>query len=131
MEETKAFAKKHGYVLTLFGRKCHYPDIANSNPSIRAFNERAAINARLQGTAADIIRRAMIRIEPALAKAKLKAQMLLQVHDELIFEVPEDEVAKTLPVVKTVMEDAPMPAVSLSVPLQVDARAAHNWDEAH
>ena len=131
MEETKAFAKKHGYVLTLFGRKCHYPDIANSNPSIRAFNERAAINARLQGTAADIIRRAMIRIEPALAKAKLKAQMLLQVHDELIFEVPEDEVAKTLPVVKTVMEDAPMPAVSLSVPLQFDARAAHNWDEAH
>jgi DNA polymerase-1 len=131
MEETKAFAKKHGYVQTLFGRKCHYPDIVNSNPSIRAFNERAAINARLQGTAADIIRRAMIRIEPALAKAKLKARMLLQVHDELIFEVPEDEVAKTLPLVKTVMEDAPMPAVSLSVPLQVDARAAGNWDEAH
>ena len=73
----------------------------------------------------------MIRIEPALAKAKLKAQMLLQVHDELIFEVPEDEVAKTLPVVKKVMEDAPMPAVSLSVPLSVDARAADNWDEAH
>ena len=73
----------------------------------------------------------MIRIEPALAKAKLKAKMLLQVHDELIFEVPEGEVAKTLPVVKQVMEDAPMPAVSLSVPLQVDARAAHNWDEAH
>ena len=73
----------------------------------------------------------MIRIEPALAKAKLKAQMLLQVHDELIFEVPEGEVAKTLPVVKKVMEDAPMPAVSLSVPLPVDARAAHNWEEAH
>jgi DNA polymerase-1 len=131
MEETKAFAKKNGYVLTLFGRKCHYPDITASNPSIRAFNERAAINARLQGSAADIIRRAMVRIEPALAKAKLKAQMLLQVHDELIFEVPEDEVAKTLPIVKKVMEDAPMPAVSLSVPLSVDARAAHNWDEAH
>lgn len=131
IEETKAFCKKHGYVLTLFGRKCHYPDIANSNASIRAFNERAAINARLQGSAADIIRRAMVRIEPALKKAKLNAQMLLQVHDELIFEVPEDEVAKTLPVVKKVMEDAPMPAVSLSVPLQVDARAAGNWDEAH
>jgi DNA polymerase-1 len=131
MEETKAFAKKNGYVLTLFGRKCHYPDITASNPSIRAFNERAAINARLQGSAADIIRRAMVRIEPALAKAKLKAQMLLQVHDELIFEVPEDEVAKTLPIVMKVMEDAPMPAVSLSVPLSVDARAAHNWDEAH
>jgi DNA polymerase-1 len=131
MEETKAFAKKNGYVLTLFGRKCHYPDIAASNPSLRAFNERAAINARLQGTAADIIRRAMIRIEPALAKARLNARMLLQVHDELIFEVPEGEVDQTLPVVKRIMEDAPMPAVSLSVPLSVEARAAHNWDEAH
>jgi DNA polymerase-1 len=131
MDETKAFAKKNGYVLTLFGRKCHYPDIAAGNPSLRAFNERAAINARLQGSAADIIRRAMVRIEPALTKAKLNAKMLLQVHDELIFEVPEGEVAKTLPVVKRVMEDAPMPALSLSVPLQVDARAAHNWDEAH
>jgi DNA polymerase-1 len=131
MEETKAFARKNGYVLTLFGRKCHYPDISHSNPTLRAFNERAAINARLQGSAADIIRRAMVRIEPALAKAKLDARMLLQVHDELIFEVPEDEVKKTLPVVKRVMEDAPMPALSLSVPLQVDARAAHNWDEAH
>jgi DNA polymerase-1 len=131
MEETKAFAKKNGYVLTLFGRKCHYPDITHSNPTLRAFNERAAINARLQGTAADIIRRAMIRIEPALKQAKLDARMLLQVHDELIFEVPDDEVKKTLPIVKTVMEEAPMPALSLSVPLQVDARAAHNWDEAH
>jgi DNA polymerase-1 len=131
MDETKAFAKKNGYVLTLFGRKCHYPDIVNSNPSIRAFNERAAINARLQGSAADIIRRAMIRVEPALAKAKLKAQMLLQVHDELIFEVPQGEVAKTLPIIKKVMEDAPMPAVSLHVPLSVEARAADNWEEAH
>ncbi len=131
MDETKAFCREQGYVLTLFGRKCHYPDIRNSNPSIRSFNERAAINARLQGSAADIIRRAMIRIEPALAEAKLTAQMLLQVHDELIFEVPEAEVAKTLPVVKTVMEDAPHPAVQLHVPLRVDARAADNWDEAH
>jgi DNA polymerase-1 len=131
MDETKAFAKKNGYVLTLFGRKCHYPDIGASNPSLRAFNERAAINARLQGSAADIIRRAMVRIEPALAKAKLNARMLLQVHDELIFEVPEGEVEKTLPVVKRVMEEAPLPAVSLAVPLHVDARAAHNWDEAH
>ncbi len=98
MEETKAAAKKNGYVTTLFGRKCHYPDIAAPNPSLRAFNERAAINARLQGSAADIIRRAMIRMEGALAKQKLNAQMLLQVHDELVFEVPEDEVEKTLPV---------------------------------
>jgi DNA polymerase-1 len=131
MDETREFCRANGYVLTLFGRKCHYPDIKASNPSIRSFNERAAINARLQGSAADIIRRAMMRMEGELAKAKLRAQMLLQVHDELIFEVPEGEVAKTMPVVKRVMEDAPHPAISLHVPLQVDARAAHNWDEAH
>jgi len=131
MEETKASCRERGYVLTLFGRKCHYPDIRNSNASIRAFNERAAINARLQGSAADIIRRAMIRMESELAQAKLDAQMLLQVHDELIFEVPDRQVEKTLPVIVKVMEAAPLPAVSLSVPLQVEARAADNWDEAH
>jgi len=131
MEETKEFAKTNGYVTTLFGRKCHYPEIKHSNHSIRAFNERAAINARLQGSAADIIRRAMTRMDTALETKRLNAQMLLQVHDELVFEVPEDEVARTLPVIKAVMEDAPHPAVSLSVPLQVDARAADNWDEAH
>jgi DNA polymerase-1 len=131
MDETREFCREHCYVLTLFGRKCHYPDIKASNASIRSFNERAAINARLQGSAADIIRRAMIRMEGELDRAKLNAQMLLQVHDELIFEVPEGEVAKTMPVVKRVMEDAPHPAISLHVPLQVDARAADNWDEAH
>jgi DNA polymerase-1 len=131
MEESKAFAKKNGYVLTLFGRKCHYPDISNPNPSIRSFNERAAVNARLQGTAADIIRRAMVRMDAALAKERLSARMLLQVHDELVFEVREDEVEATMPVIRKVMEDAPFPALSLSVPLAVDARAASNWDEAH
>ncbi|HEY8267529.1 MAG TPA: DNA polymerase I, partial [Xanthobacteraceae bacterium] len=131
MEETKAFARKHGYVVTLFGRKCHYPSIKDNNPSMRAFMERAAINARLQGTAADIIRRAMIRMEGALKKAKLSATMLLQVHDELVFEVPKAEVEKTIPVVVKVMTDAPLPAVSLSVPIHVDARAADNWEEAH
>jgi len=131
MEETKAFCREHGYVLTLFGRKCHYPEIAASNPSVRAFNERAAINARLQGTAADIIRRAMVKMDAELQKAGLDAQMLLQVHDELVFEVPEDQVEATLPLVRRVMEQAPLPAVSLSVPLHVDARAADNWDEAH
>ncbi|MEJ2435261.1 MAG: DNA polymerase, partial [Pseudolabrys sp.] len=131
MDETKEYCRQHGYVLTLFGRKCHYPEIKNPNPTIRAFNERAAINARLQGTAADIIRRAMIRIEPELEAAKLNAQMLLQVHDELIFEVPEDEVADTITLVKEVMESAPHPAVAINVPLRVDARAADNWDEAH
>ncbi|MBV9260225.1 MAG: DNA polymerase I [Pseudolabrys sp.] len=131
MDETREYCRTHGYVLTLFGRKCHYPDIKASNPSIRSFNERAAINARLQGSAADIIRRAMIRVEGALEKSKLNARMLLQVHDELIFEVPDNEVEKTLPVVTKVMAEAPEPAVKLHVPLQVDARAAGNWDEAH
>jgi DNA polymerase I len=131
MDETREFCREHGYVLTLFARKCHYPDIRSSNPSIRSFNERAAINARLQGSAADIIRRAMIRIEPELKKDRLNAQMLLQVHDELIFEVPESEIDRTIPLIKSVMQSAPDPAVVLHVPLQVDARAADNWDEAH
>lgn len=131
MDATREFCREHGYVTTLFGRKCHYPDIKSPNPSHRAFNERAAINARLQGSAADIIRRAMARMDDALAAKKLSARMLLQVHDELIFEVPDEEVAATLPVVQHVMQDAPFPAVLLSVPLQVDARAADNWDEAH
>lgn len=131
MDETKEFCRENGYVTTLFGRKCHYPDIKAPNPSIRAFNERAAINARLQGTAADIIRRAMVRMDDALADKKLGAQMLLQVHDELIFEVPDKEVEKTLPVVTKIMVEAPFPAATLEVPLHVDARAADNWDEAH
>jgi DNA polymerase-1 len=131
MEEAKAFCRENGFVTTLFGRRMSYPDIKAKNPSLRSFNERAAINARLQGTAADIIRRAMVRMDDALAEAKLTGRMLLQVHDELVFEVPEAEVARTLPVVTRVMEYAPLPAVSLSVPLQVDARAADNWDEAH
>ena len=131
IEASKEFARKNGYVETLFKRKCHYPDIRASNASIRAFNERAAVNARLQGTAADIIRRAMVRMDAALAKQKLTARMLLQVHDELVFEAPDAEVEKTLPVVTAVMVDAPMPAVSLSVPLHVEAKAAHNWDAAH
>lgn len=131
MEESKAFCRANGYVTTLFGRKMHYPEIKAKNPSLRSFNERAAINARLQGSAADIIRRAMIRMPEALSEVGLNARMLLQVHDELIFEVLGDEVGATMSVVKRVMEKAPEPAVKLGVPLQVDARAARNWDEAH
>lgn len=131
MEATKKTAREQGYVTTLFGRKCHYPRINASNPSERAFNERAAINAPIQGSAADIIRRAMVRMEEALTQAKLSAQMLLQVHDELVFELPEAEVDATIKLVRKVMIDAPHPAVQLAVPLQVDAKAAKNWDEAH
>ena len=131
MDTTKASARDKGYVETIFGRRAHYPDIASGNPHMRAFNERAAINAPIQGSAADIIRRAMIRMDPALEEAGLAARMLLQVHDELIFEVPQDEVDKTIRVVTDVMENAAMPAVAMKVPLKVDARAANNWDEAH
>ena len=131
MEETKAFARANGYVVTIFGRKCHYPNIKSSNPAERAFNERAAINAPIQGSAADIIRRAMQRMEAGLLEARLGARMLLQVHDELVFEVAENEVDATIPVVRRIMVDAPHPALQLRVPLQVDARAAQNWDEAH
>jgi DNA polymerase-1 len=130
MDETKRIARAGGYVTTIFGRKCHYPRINASNPSERAFNERAAINAPIQGSAADIIRRAMVRMDAALEKAGLSAQMLLQVHDELVFEVPDEEVEATISLVRAVMIDAPHPAVQLSVPLQVDAKAAQNWDEA-
>ncbi|WP_119943582.1 DNA polymerase I [Neorhizobium sp. NCHU2750] len=131
METTKAFAREHGYVETIFGRRAHYPEIKSSNPSMRAFNERAAINAPIQGSAADIIRRAMVKMEPALAEAGLSARMLLQVHDELIFEVEDAEVERAMPVIVSTMEQAAMPAISMKVPLKVDARAASNWDEAH
>ena len=131
MEATKKAARAQGYVSTLFGRKCHYPRINASNPSERAFNERAAINMPIQGTAADIIRRAMVRMDDALRAERLEARMLLQVHDELVFEIADGEVDRAIPVIKRVMVEAPHPAVSLSVPLAVEAGAAHNWDEAH
>ena len=131
MEATKKQARDLGFVTTIFGRKCHYPRIASSNPSERAFNERAAINAPIQGSAADIIRRAMMRMDGALVAQNLETRMLLQVHDELVFEAPEGEVEAAIKVVKRIMEAAALPALTLAVPLQVDARAARNWDEAH
>jgi len=131
MEATKRQARAEGFVRTIFGRKCHFPRINATNPSERAFNERAAINAPLQGSAADIIRRAMIRMDAALAKAKLGAEMLMQVHDELVFEAPDAEVEPTIALVTKLMVEAPEPAVRLNVPLAVEARAAGNWDEAH
>jgi DNA polymerase I len=131
MDAMKRQARDKGYVSTIFGRRMHFPRILSSNPSERAFNERASINAPLQGSAADIIRRAMARMDAALANAKLNALMLLQVHDELIFEAPEAEVEATKALVSKIMVDAPLPAVTLAAPLQVEARAADNWDEAH
>ncbi len=131
MEGTKKFCRENGYVETVFGRRCHFPRIASPNPSERAFQERAAINAPIQGSAADIIRRAMIRMPAALDKAGLASRMLLQVHDELIFEAEEAEVETTMKVAKSVMEKAPEPAVRFIVPIAVEARAARNWEEAH
>ena len=131
MEQTKASCRERGYVETPFGRRVHVPFINDKNPVRRGFAERQAINAPLQGGAADIIKRAMIRVPEALEAAGLKARMLLQVHDELLFEVPEAEVEETTRVVRGVMEAAPLPAVELSVPLTVDAGVGQNWAEAH
>jgi DNA polymerase I len=131
MDRTRALVREQGFVSTLFGRKVNIPDIRATSVAHRQFAERAAINAPIQGTAADVIRRAMIRMPAALAAAGLSARMLLQVHDELVFEAPEAEAEATCAVARTVMEQAALPAVALSVPLVVDARAAANWDEAH
>ncbi|MDE1930837.1 MAG: DNA polymerase I, partial [Alphaproteobacteria bacterium] len=131
MDRTKEFARENGYVETLFGRRCYVPGIKDPIPARRGFSERAAINAPLQGAAADIIKRAMRRIQPALAQAGLKAKMLLQVHDELVLEAPEAEAKRTAALVKEVMENAHRPAVELSVPLVVDTGMARHWDAAH
>ena len=128
MDKTVEDAKANGYVSTLFGRRIHTPEINAKGPHA-GFAKRAAINAPIQGTAADIIRRAMIKV-PA-ATAHLPSRMLLQVHDELIFEVPKDAVEETTAVVRRVMEQASLPAIKLDVPLVVDAGQGANWAEAH
>ncbi|MGQ2971975.1 MAG: DNA polymerase I [Brevundimonas mediterranea] len=131
MDKTKAEVRQAGFVSTVFGRRIHIPAIHSKSGAERQFGERAAINAPIQGAAADIIRRAMIRMPTALAEAGLKTRMLLQVHDELVFETPEAEADRAITVIKRVMETASDPAVALTVPLVVDARAAPNWDAAH
>ena len=131
MERTKAFCREQGFVTTLFGRKIHMPGIKDKNPARRSFSERAAINAPIQGSAADIIKRAMIRIQPALDRHGLGARMLLQVHDELLFEVPDGEIEETSAVVRQVMEQACDPVLELSIPLVADAGVADTWAEAH
>lgn len=128
MDETVAFAREHGYVQTLFGRRIHTPEIAAKGPRA-SFAKRAAINAPIQGTAADIIRRAMVRMPDAIKD--LPARMLLQVHDELLFEVPEDHAEATIAAARKVMESAAAPAIHMDVPLVVDAGQGRNWAEAH
>jgi DNA polymerase-1 len=127
IEVTKAYARKHGYVKTPFGRKVHLKHINDKAQGMRAFSERAAINAPLQGGAADIIKRAMIRLPAALKAGGLTSQMLLQVHDELLFEVPDAEIEKTKDVARKVMESA----ATLSVPLVVETGVGDNWASAH
>jgi DNA polymerase I len=131
MERIKADARRTGYVETIFGRKCFIPGIRDPNPARRAGAERQAINAPLQGSAADIIKRAMGRLPAALERAGLKARMLLQVHDELLFEAPEAEVEATARLVKDIMEGACAPRCELSVPLVVETGSATSWDQAH
>lgn len=130
MENTKAKAREYGWVETPFGRRIHTPDINSRGPR-RGYQERAAINAPIQGGAADIIRRAMMRIPDVLEECGAKAKMLLQVHDELVFEVPENEVEMVTTRVREVMERAAEPALQLSVPLVVDAGSGSTWVEAH
>jgi len=127
MEQTKAFAHTHGYVATLFGRRIHVPEINSSNPNMRAFQERAAINAPLQGTAADIIKKAMVRVHEELKAHFPDARLLLQVHDELIVECPAAQAEAVAARVKAVMSGA----AHLSVPLLVEAGIGHNWGEIH
>ena len=128
MEATVTFARQTGYVQTLFGRRINTPEINAKGPTA-GFARRAAINAPIQGTAADVIRRAMIRMPRAIAD--LPATMLLQVHDELLFEVAEDSVETVVARVKEIMEGAADPAVHLSVPLTVEAGSGANWAAAH
>jgi len=127
MDSAKSKARERGYVTTLFGRKCHIRGINDKNPQMRGFAERVAINAPIQGGAADIIKRAMLRVPGALVDAGLQARMLLQVHDELVFEVPQSEIEETSTAVAEVMASA----ARLDVPLVVDTGTGETWDEAH
>ena len=121
-----------GYSETLFGRKTWFPRITSSNGAERQGSERAAINAPIQGTSADIIKRAMVRMNPALIAAGLpQVKMLLQVHDELVFELPEGDVAAASKVIERVMADAAEPAVKLDVPLGVEIGTGLSWGAAH
>jgi len=130
--ETLAFAREHGFTTTLFGRKTHFPNIRAGNPNHRAGAERAAINAPLQGTSADLIKRAMARMDGALEAAGLEGvRMLLQVHDELVFEVPEGREEDAAAVVREVMAGAAEPAITLDVPLDVEVGYGEHWGAAH
>jgi DNA polymerase-1 len=127
MDDTKERARDCGYVETVFGRRLYLPEIKSRNAPRRQYAERTAINAPMQGTAADIIKRAMITLDRWLAESGTTVRMIMQVHDELVFEVAEDSSADLQAVVVAQMEAA----ADLSVPLKVDVGVGKNWDEAH
>ncbi|MGB0584750.1 MAG: DNA polymerase, partial [Candidatus Puniceispirillaceae bacterium] len=131
MERIKVSAREDGFVETLFGRRIHISGFSGGNQAMRGFAERQAINAPIQGSAADIIKRAMIRIPAALKTAGLSATMLLQVHDELIFEAPEAEAEATKALITSVMENAANPVLTLAVPIVAEAGIADSWADAH
>ena len=131
MTDVKLRAREDGYVETLYGRRLYIQGITSSNGAQRGFAERQAINAPIQGTAADIIKQAMVRMMPALKAAGSPARMLLQVHDELIFECPKDAADEAITLIKSVMEGAAQPKLDLNVPLIADANMGMSWDEAH
>jgi DNA polymerase-1 len=127
MDETRAGARRLGYVTTVFGRRLYLPDINARNNQLRQYAERSAINAPMQGTAADIIKRAMIAVAAWLETEEPRARLIMQVHDELVVEVPEDRVNEVGAATARIMEQA----ASLRVPLRVDRGVGANWDEAH
>ena len=127
IDDTVAAARENGYVETLFGRRRYLPDINSKNATVRALAERNAVNAPIQGTAADIIKMAMINVDRKLTEASLKSKMVLQIHDELLFDVPEEETRTLMKVVKDCMENV----MELSVPLTVECNYGKNWLEAH
>ena len=131
MDETKKFANDNGFVKTLLGRKCLVEEINSKNAATRSFMERAAINAPIQGSAADIIKRAMIILGNHKKLAKLETKMLLQVHDELIFETKKENCEESMRIIKKEMESANLPILNLNVPLIADTNFGNNWDEAH
>ena len=131
MQETLKFCRKHGYVKTMFERKCHFPNINDKNHTLKSFQERAAINAPIQGAAADIIRYAMINIDKKILEKKIKSKLLVQIHDELLFESKDNEVKKEIALIKNEMENAIDKDFNFSVPLIVDANSGKNWNDAH
>ena len=131
MQETLKSCRKHGYVKTMFERKCHFPNINDKNHTLKSFQERAAINAPIQGAAADIIRYAMINIDKKILEKKIKSKLLVQIHDELLFESKDNDVKKEITLIKNEMENAIDKDFDFSVPLIVDANSAKNWNDAH